>query len=116
LRRRVEYVDVQQHGRRAQSDHFLALLIIDRRGRESRPSETAPAESARTGVTVSSKVGNAVVRNRLKRWIREYVRRHRRDLPVGRMVIVARPSAAEIDHTVADRELERLLHAARELR
>lgn len=64
-------------------------------------------------MTVSSKVGNAVVRNRLKRWVREYVRRHKPELPAGEMVVVAKPSAAEIDHARADADLGRLLARAR---
>ncbi len=76
-----------------------------------RQPEGRPA--TRVGVTVSSRVGNAVVRNRAKRWIREYVRRHRVQLPEGDLVIVAKPSAATCPHTVLDRDLERLLQRAR---
>jgi ribonuclease P protein component len=64
------------------------------------------------GITVSSRVGNAVVRNRLKRWIREYVRRHILELPAGDVVIVAKASAATSAHPVLDRDLARLISRA----
>jgi ribonuclease P protein component len=72
-----------------------------------------PAPTARLGVTVSSRVGNAVVRNRMKRWIREYVRRHKGELPGGEAVIVAKTSAAAAEHRAIDADLERLFERAR---
>lgn len=67
---------------------------------------------ARVGITVSSRVGNAVVRNRLKRWVREYVRRHKASLPAGRLVIVAKTAASVCAHDVLDRDLGRLFARA----
>jgi ribonuclease P protein component len=81
--------------------HFLLLLIPQHEG------------AARVGVTVSSKVGNAVERNRVKRWIREFVRRHKGDLPTGEMVLVAKSSAAGAEHAAVDRDLEQTLARAR---
>lgn len=54
------------------------------------------ADQSRFGITVSRKVGNAVVRNRVKRWLREAIR-HERALTSGRwdVVFIAHPSAAE---------------------
>jgi ribonuclease P protein component len=49
---------------------------------------------ARVGITVSSKVGDAVVRNRVKRKLREAVRHELRGLPGVDLVLTARPSAA----------------------
>ena len=53
---------------------------------------------ARLGLTVSSKVGNSVVRNRIRRRLREAYR-HRRELfPKGvDVVFIARQSAADAD-------------------
>ncbi len=70
--------------------------------------------ATRVGITVSSKVGNAVVRNRLKRWIREYIRRHAPELP-GRanLVILARNSAGVASHPAVDQDLRTLLTRAR---
>ena len=48
---------------------------------------------ARVGITVSSKVGGAVVRNRVKRLLREAVRHEIAGLPAVDLVLVARPSA-----------------------
>jgi ribonuclease P protein component len=68
----------------------------------------------RVGITVSSRVGNAVVRNRLKRWIREYVRRHAVELPAGDVAIVAKGSASACGHDVVDQDLHRLFDRARD--
>jgi ribonuclease P protein component len=99
LTKRSEYLAVQGRGRKVHSDHFLLLV--------------EPGQVMRIGVTVSSRVGNAVVRNRVKRFVREYLRRHREAWPAGRAVIVAKPSAATAEHAAIDVDLARLLARAR---
>jgi ribonuclease P protein component len=76
------------------------------------PKGMSDGARARVGITVSSRVGNAVVRNRLKRWIREYIRRHKDDLPDGRMAIIAKSAASGSAHDMLDRDLGRLLARA----
>jgi ribonuclease P protein component len=49
---------------------------------------------ARVGLVVSSKVGGAVLRNRVKRRLREAVRHELHRLPAVDVVLVARPAAA----------------------
>jgi ribonuclease P protein component len=79
-----------------------------------RPAVDSPG--ARVGVTVSSKVGIAVVRNRIKRWVRELLRRRRAALPALDLVVIARPSAALASHAALDAELGGLLERAAEER
>ncbi len=67
-------------------------------------------------MTISSKVGNAVVRNRVKRWTREYVRRHRSEWPAGELVIIGKPSAAAASHSAVEADLALLLRRARGIR
>src|SRR5690606_29130162 len=60
-------------------------------------SEAGPTRlPTRLGITVTRKVGNAVVRNRIKRLVREVFRQHRARLPVGLdLVFVAKQQAAQ---------------------
>jgi ribonuclease P protein component len=81
LRLRREFLEVQQRGRRIYSGELI-VLALDSGG--PRP---------RIGITVSTKVGNAVERNRVKRWIRESWRAVGADLPAVDLVVIARPAA-----------------------
>ena len=66
--------------------------------------------SARVGITVSTRVGNAVVRNRVKRLVREIVRVVWRDLqPPDDVVVIAKPGAAQTTHANAALQLRRAL-------
>ncbi len=66
-------------------------------------------------MAVSRKVGNAVVRNRVKRAIREWFRTSRDELAQNvDIVVIARPGAAKRETTQIARELNSLLATQRE--
>jgi ribonuclease P protein component len=93
-----EFQHVTRQGRRAASDAFVVLVAVD--GARVRP---------RLGVTVSRRVGNAVVRNRVKRRIREWFRREREHLPRGaEVVVIARTGATGLSFRESAELLSRL--------
>ena len=62
------------------------------------------------GLVVSKAVGNAVVRNRVKRRLREVMRAELVDLPTGtRVVCRALPQSAEASQAVLARHVEQAL-------
>jgi ribonuclease P protein component len=84
LRQRVDYVAVQNGGIKLHGRHVLAMA----RRRDQ------PEQAGRLGITVTKKVGNAVVRNHIKRRIREWMRINGW-VPSGwDVVVVAKDSAA----------------------
>jgi ribonuclease P protein component len=87
LRRRREFLAVQSAGTKVNTRHFVALVARARAG-------VAPG---RVGLTVSKRVGTAVVRNRVKRLMREWLRTHAW-VPDGYdVVIIAKDSAASLE-------------------
>ena len=69
----------------------------------------APGKQLKVGFSISKKVGNAVVRNRTKRRLRECFRPYLGDVKPGLYVIVARPSAAEATFQSLKRDVAYLL-------
>ncbi|MDE1897483.1 MAG: ribonuclease P protein component [Xanthomonadaceae bacterium] len=70
---------------------------------------TAAGASARMGMAVSRRVSKrAVVRNRIKRQMRESFRRMRAKLPPLDLLLIARSEAATVDNAILRAELDRL--------
>lgn len=65
---------------------------------------------SRLGVTVSTKLGHAVVRNRVRRRFREMYRLHRSDmLPGYDVIVVARVRAAQLPYGKLEKQYLRCL-------
>ena len=90
LRKRADFLRIQSHSRRVTTPHFVLLVA------SQPPSLASVAGGApvRLGLVVTRKVGNAVVRNRIKRLCRECFRRWVDLVPPGLdLVVIARAGA-----------------------
>ena len=89
-----EFDHVYQRGRRVAGRYALLHAVPNGLGRP------------RLGTTVGRRVGGAVVRNRVKRWIRETFRLHKAVFPPGHDVVIqARAGAAGATHEELEREI-----------
>lgn len=93
-----------QHTRRrgrGVSGAYLTLHYVRQAG------DPAPA---RAGFSVGKRVGNAVMRNRVKRRLREAVRRLLADVPPGwDLVLAGKPGAAQAEYAALAAEVRELL-------
>ena len=97
LRRRQEFTDVVRRGSRASRGPLTFHL------------DPADSGLAKVGFVIGKPVGNAVVRNRLRRRLRHVLAARLASLPAGvRLVVRARPGAGELSSA----DLARLVDAA----
>ena len=126
LLRRADYEAVYGAGQRRSSPQF-AVFFRSQQTLQRETSARAPTEghaNARTpvnptrgpgpvsrfGISVKKALGGAVVRNRIRRCIREILRRNRTEFPSGwDIVIHPRRSVAQAPFAPLEAELVRLL-------
>ena len=83
LRKRKEFLGVYERGDKIQSTYFVLYMLENGRSHH------------RLGITVSRKIGRAVVRNRIKRRLREIFRTNKQAIfPHCDLVVNAKRSAA----------------------
>jgi ribonuclease P protein component len=118
LRSRHDFNAVYRKGRRRKSQ-YLTLVVRQRLpAASSHDDELNPLatvaiapEPTRVGISISQKVSKrAVVRNRIKRWLRVAARVLLPRFPTGwDMIVIVHPEATQCDYRQFLQELEQLL-------
>ncbi len=98
VRKRREFLRIQGAGAKLHLRHFLVFVVPPAANPAMQRAEKR-SDDVRLGITVTRKVGCAVVRNRIKRYVREAFRRKRGSFTPGyEMVWVAKQSAASVGY------------------
>jgi ribonuclease P protein component len=91
--RTQDFKRVVKFGKRRVSGSFVVVMASN----SSADARKSDEKRHRLGVTVSKRVGNAVVRNHVKRCIREWFRHARAGLPgQSEIVVIARRTARDL--------------------
>jgi ribonuclease P protein component len=106
LLRSVEFERVYREGRRRSSKQFVVFAKATAAG-------SAGSRASRFGWSVKRALGGAVVRNRIRRRVREIVRLHRSELPAGWDVVIhPRATVADAEFAALQKELVDLIRSA----
>jgi ribonuclease P protein component len=93
-----DYVKLNRVGQREETAHFKIIFAENGLG------------ISRLGITVGRKTGNSVVRNKVKRLIRECFRLHKAHFPQGYDILVAaKQGARHLDYWKVKEELGALI-------
>jgi ribonuclease P protein component len=104
-----DFTRATRSGKRGTSKSFVVVIA----SRADAPTRKPDERRSRLGVTVSKRVGNAVIRNRVKRRIREWFRHAREGLPDGSdVVVIARRKARGLSGSEASVVLEQTIQRA----
>ena len=102
VKRRRDFLHISKSGRFNRSPHFLVFTLERIDG------------PTRLGVTVTRKIGGAVVRNRIKRYLREFFRIEYISLPLATEIsIIAKRGAEKLSFQEIQCELQALFTSSR---
>lgn len=102
IKKNKEFQDVFQHGKSTANRQFV-VYVLDKQD----------VEHFRIGLSVSKKIGNAVVRNRVKRLIRQFFLEHKEAVDQKKdYVIIARKPVAEMNYQEVKGSLQHVLKRA----
>ena len=89
IRRRSLFTATRERGRRT-TNRWMTLSVLPR-------DDSAPADSAEVAFLTPKRIGEAVIRNRLRRRMREIYRRTPGPLAAGAYLVwIARPPAVDL--------------------
>ena len=101
LVRRGDFDAVYRAGKRRSSSHFTVFFRANQ------------LPVSRFGFSIKKALGGAVVRNRIRRRIREIVRCHRMEIPAGRDIVIhPKSSVATAEFAGLTADLVRLMKSA----
>jgi ribonuclease P protein component len=92
VRRSEDFTRILRDGHRAPGRYVTAHWL----------ASAAANEENRVGIAVGKKLGDAAVRNRVKRRIRESYRRNKRELPCRGLVIILRASRDAVGRSTGE--------------
>ena len=94
IRKRSDFLRLQRGQRGRRTRHFIVIAAA------------GPEQDCRLGITVSRRIGSAVVRNRVKRLVREFFRLHRHELqPAHDLLVIARTDADKLSYRDVESQL-----------
>ncbi|WP_423837264.1 ribonuclease P protein component [Tepidanaerobacter syntrophicus] len=102
LTKNLEFINVYKSGRRISSPFFVMYIKKNDLG------------YSRLGVSVSKKVGKSVVRNKIKRQIKEIIRKNYDFINSGwDIVFSVKPAAVQLNYAQIEKEIISLLKRGR---
>jgi ribonuclease P protein component len=95
---RRDFLALQRRGKRQHCAHFVVITT------------PAAGKRSRLGITVTRRFGNAVIRNRMKRVVREFFRVCQRSIiPARDILVIPRPGAERLTSAQIAEELGKAL-------
>lgn len=107
LRHSRDFRRISKSGVKYRTRHFVVLI--------SRVDDPQAVAWSRLGLTVSRKIGGAVTRNRIKRYVREWFRVHSEEA-FGRavdIVVIANRGAEALSYCQVEEEFSRVASSVR---
>lgn len=104
LLKRADFNRLTASGKKYHTPHFIVVWAANDLSR------------ARLGITTSRRLGNAVARNLVKRWVREYFRLNKDHFIVADYNIIAKRGAQGLTYHIVCQELEKAVLCIRNMK